>query len=281
MGVRMNISWNPVDYARHSSSQLSWAREHLRRLDLRGHERILDLGCGDGKVTAEIAAQVANGCVVGVDSSPGMAKFARSTYPSTRHPNLWFQLADVRSLPFHRGFDLVFSNSALHWVQDHRPILDGIAQALRPSGRLYLSMGGKGTGAGIFAELAGMQATPEWATWLHGFSNPYGLHGPDEYREWLILAGLTPTHIELVEREMVFDGRNGVTGWIRTTWMAYTRRIPEVRRTDFIDELVARILNRYPPAEDGLTYIPMINLVAEATASRHPANVPASGGLRP
>jgi trans-aconitate 2-methyltransferase len=63
--------WNPENYRLHSSQQQKWAREILARLELRGDERILDLGCGDGKVTAEVARRVPHGQVVGLDSSQG------------------------------------------------------------------------------------------------------------------------------------------------------------------------------------------------------------------
>src|SRR5690242_2945608 len=122
--------WDPRDYAAHSAAQLHWARELLAKLQLRGDESLLDLGCGDGKVTAEIAGAVPQGTVIGVDSSPEMIAFAREAFPSTRFPQLQFHCMDVRSLQLDSIFDVVFSNAALHWVDDHLKVLRGVSTRL-------------------------------------------------------------------------------------------------------------------------------------------------------
>src|SRR5207249_1363495 len=80
--------WNPEEYAKHSTAQLAWARELIARLKLRGDESLLDVGSGDGKVTAEIAVALPRGRVVGLDGSSEMAEFARAHYDAGRFPNL-------------------------------------------------------------------------------------------------------------------------------------------------------------------------------------------------
>ena len=72
--------WNAAAYAANSAVQQSWARELIAKLKLRGDEHILDVGCGDGKVTAELAAAVPRGLVVGIDASAEMISFARKTF---------------------------------------------------------------------------------------------------------------------------------------------------------------------------------------------------------
>jgi len=108
--------WNPEDYAKNSDAQLKWARELKSHLDLKGDESILDVGCGDGKITADFAVALPHGRAVGVDSSPQMISYAMRTYASSQYPNLSFACVDARSLDFNHEFDLVFSNAALHWV---------------------------------------------------------------------------------------------------------------------------------------------------------------------
>ena len=73
--------WNAADYAANSAVQQTWARELIAQLHLRGDEHVLDVGCGDGKVTAEIARAVPTGSVTGIDASPEMIRFARKTFP--------------------------------------------------------------------------------------------------------------------------------------------------------------------------------------------------------
>jgi trans-aconitate methyltransferase len=81
-------SWNAEDYKQHSKAQQKWARELITRLKLGGTEDILDMGCGDGKVTAEIASYVLMGSVVGIDNSTSMIELAKKNYPTGEHPNL-------------------------------------------------------------------------------------------------------------------------------------------------------------------------------------------------
>ena len=97
--------WNASEYARISALQASMAEEVLSLLNLKGTEHILDVGCGNGKTTAEIAARVPRGEVVGVDASADMIGFAAAH--SHLHSNLKFAVADARNLPYQHQFDLV------------------------------------------------------------------------------------------------------------------------------------------------------------------------------
>src|SRR3954465_4980742 len=110
--------WNAGEYNRHSSLQAALAEEQLGRLTLDGTERVLDVSCGDGKITAEIAARVPRGFVLGVDPSQNMIAFATGHFGPPTRPNLRFEGADARRLTFRHEFDRVFSFNALHWVPE-------------------------------------------------------------------------------------------------------------------------------------------------------------------
>ena len=109
--------WNASEYHQLSALQDVMAAEVLSLLQLKGNERILDVGCGNGKTTASIAARVPKGSVVGVDASSDMVVFAKEHWTAD-HPNLQFAVADARHLPFKREFDFVVSFNALHWISD-------------------------------------------------------------------------------------------------------------------------------------------------------------------
>ncbi|PYI89479.1 MAG: SAM-dependent methyltransferase, partial [Verrucomicrobia bacterium] len=143
--------WNPRDYAANSAAQLAWARELMAKLNLRGDERVLDVGCGDGKITAELARALPRGSIVGVDGSAEMLRFARAAFPRSEMANLRFQFMDARELRFAQSFDILFSNAALHWVEDHPAFLRGAAASLKPGGRLVVSCGGKGNAQDVMA----------------------------------------------------------------------------------------------------------------------------------
>lgn len=138
-------NWNAAEYEQHSSSQQLWAQGMIEHLDLNGDERILDIGCGDGKVTAEIAVRLSRGCVLGIDTSAEMIEFARGKFPPTKVSNLSFRLGDATRLNFDDDFDLVVSFSCLHWARDHVAVLNGIERSLKSGGRVVLQFGGRGT----------------------------------------------------------------------------------------------------------------------------------------
>jgi trans-aconitate methyltransferase len=155
------MKWNPEDYARNSDAQLKWAQELRQNLNLQGNESVLDVGCGDGKITADFATTLPRGRVTGVDSSPEMIAYATRTYASKQYPNLSFACVDARSLDFDQEFDLCFSNATLHWVDNHQAFLNGASRSLRRGGRLVISCGGQGDAADVlqvFSELASCES---------------------------------------------------------------------------------------------------------------------------
>lgn len=256
--------WNAQDYHRHSAQQAKWAAELLRRLDLIGGEHVLDIGCGDGKISAEIARSVPRGLVIGLDSSTEMIDFARRSFGAI--PNLRFQHGDAQSLDFNAEFDRVVSFACLHWVIDHRPVLRGIARSLRPGGRVLLQFGGKGNAAEMVQAVSEVMARPRWAELFVGFQFPWGFYSPVEYRPLQEQAGLGAIRVELIPKDMTHDGRSGLAGWLRTTWMPYLQRVPESSRQAFLDEILDLYLASHPPDHDGLVHLGMVRLEVEAKA---------------
>ncbi len=264
--------WNPEDYAQHSDAQLKWARELRSQLDLQGNESVLDVGCGDGKITADFAATLSQGKVVGVDSSPEMVAYATRTYPASQYPNLSFACVDARCLDFANQFDLVFSNATLHWVDDHQTFLQVASQALRvhavapleDRGRLIISCGGQGNAADILQVFAEVTASSVWSAYFDRFENPYFFYGEQDYKRWLQQCGFRVRRLELVPKDMTHVGQAGLAGWIRTTWMPFTNRVPEQDRDRFISQFVTLYLERIPLDSDGLAHVRMVRLEVDA-----------------
>jgi trans-aconitate 2-methyltransferase len=263
-GKNAMMKWDAEDYSRSSSAQHVWARELIAKLRLDRGESVLDIGCGDGKVTAEIASLVRGGRVVGIDSSPEMVAFAGRTVGGS-FPNVVFSVCDACELPFDGEFDVVFSNATLHWVIDHRPVLRGISRALRPGGRLLLQMGGRGNAADILSLMDALPADARWGRFFPERVTAYGFYGPEEYVPWLREAGLTPVRVELLERDMAQPGKEGLASWVRTTWLPFTHRVPEQRRDDFVSDIVDRYVESHPADSEGLVHVPMCRLEVEAT----------------
>ncbi len=262
---RGGYRWDAEQYARNSSVQFQWALELIGKLGLRGDEHVLDIGCGDGKVTAELARRTPRGEVVGVDSSRDMIEKARTAYPPSAVPGLSFQVMDASALSFEGDFDVAFSNAALHWIKGHHELLRRVARSLRPGGRLLFQMGGRGNGEEVFSVAAEVIRENPWHPYFQDFEFPWGFYGPGEYARWLGEAGLTATRAELIPRDMRQKGREGLLGWVRTTWMPYTERLPAELREPFLAEAVDRYLAAYPLTQQGEAIVRMVRLEVEAT----------------
>jgi trans-aconitate methyltransferase len=256
--------WNAADYAANSTVQQTWARELIARLKLRGDEHVLDVGCGDGKVTAEIAHAVPRGAVTGVDASREMIAFAQKTFPPKQHPNLEFEVMDARKIKSMRRFDIVFSNAALHWVDDHEAILRGIASVLQPGGRLIISCGGKGNAHDVFVALRPEIRLKRWRQFFRRMPKPYFFYSPADYARWLPRSGFKALEIRLVPRDAPYAGREGFTAWLRTTWLPYVQRVPEPAREEFIAAVAERYVVKHPPGADGKVRVRMVRLEIEA-----------------
>jgi trans-aconitate 2-methyltransferase len=256
--------WNPEDYAKNSDAQLMWARELRQSLDLQVTESILDVGCGDGKITADFAATAPQSRVVGVDSSLQMIDHATRTYTAAQYPNLSFAHIDARSLEFKHEFDLVFSNATLHWVDNHKAFFRGASQALRNGGRLVVSCGGKGNAVDILQVFSEITGSEPWNQYFDNFYNPYFFYGDQDYALWLKEAGFKVERLELVPKDMTHRGKEGLAAWIRTTWMPFTSRIPEDEREHFINHFVKQYLAQIPLDQDGSAHVRMVRLEVNA-----------------
>ncbi len=249
--------WNAREYEKHSAGQKEWGREILDQLEIYPDDRVIDIGCGDGALTAQIAGRVPGGRAVGVDNAESMIRHATERYQEI--PHLSFQVMDARRLTFENEFSLAFSNAALHWVRDHRPVLAGVCRALMRGGRVRFQMGGRGNAGEVIRAASAVCENPRWRPHFTDFEFPYGFHGPEEYETWLAEAGLLPRRLELVPKTMRHNGAEGFSAWVRTTWLPYIDRVPEDMRERFIAELTEAYLSRCPP-EDGIVPVAMIRL---------------------
>ena len=258
--------WDSAQYLRFERERTQPAIDLAGRIDCPAPRDVLDVGCGPGNSSRVLAERFPEAKILGIDSSPDMIALAQQTFPAEKHPNLAFHREDARGLSFPDQFDVIFSNAALHWVLDHRPVLEGIRQSLKPGGRILLQMGGKGNGGELLAIFDRLMKADRWAAHFQGFSFPYGFFVPDQYNGWLRRAGLTPRRAVLIPKKMVHRNREEFVAWIRVTWLPYTHRVPESQRTEFIEEAA----NAYLRARrwDGKSEISLQMVRLEVEASK-------------
>jgi trans-aconitate methyltransferase len=200
----------------------------LELLDAKPGERILDLGCGTGHLTARIAEAGAH--AVGVDRSPEMIRQATEKYPSLR-----FEVMDAREIALDGKFDAVFSNATLHWIKEPERVIAGIKKLLRPDGRFVAEFGGKGNTrellnavhhARVKLRLAG--AAP----------HPWYYPSLAEYVGLLEQHGFEVTYATLFDRPTPLDdGVCGLRNWLEMFGDSFVEGLPEAARESLLTEI--------------------------------------------
>jgi trans-aconitate methyltransferase len=218
-------AWNANLYdARHA---FVWekARGLLDLLAPLPGERVLDLGCGTGQLTSEIAARGAS--VLGLDLSPAMIEEARRKFPA-----LGFTAGDARCLDFQDQFDAVFSNAALHWIPQAERVVSGVARALRPGGRLVVEFGGKGNVRSVTAALEDALLEMGIST---ADARPWYYPSIGEYSALVERHGLEVREASLFDRPTELeDGERGLANWVRMFCGWFLERVPEGAREDYV-----------------------------------------------
>ncbi len=232
--------WDAADYAKRSSLQAAMADEALALLDLKGSERVLDIGCGDGRITAEIAVRVPRGSVAGIDASREMIGFASSHFGPEAHPNLRFEVVDAHSLPFREDFDLVVSFNALHWLPEQDAALRSIRSAMKPDGRGQLRLVPKGERRSLEDVIEDTRRSSKWDHYFEEFHDPYLHLTPEQYRAMAERNGLHVRRIHTQLKAWDFGSRSAFFDFGLVTFVAWTQFLPESEKLDFVTDVLDR-----------------------------------------
>lgn len=173
----MTHEFDGKKYEEASAHQKEWGGKLISELKLKGSEHILDLGCGDGNLTSQIADLLPKGEVLGIDASQGMIDTA---LPKERS-NLHFLKLDINNLDFENQFDIVFSNASLHWVTDHRRLLQNVQRALRAGGRIRFQFAGDGNCETFFSVVREAMIQENFYPYFDGFQWPWYMPSVEEY----------------------------------------------------------------------------------------------------
>jgi trans-aconitate methyltransferase len=223
--------WNAASYHRISNPHVEWGRRVLARLDLSGNETVLDLGCGTGRLTAELAARLPRGTVLALDRSPSMLAQARGNLV----PNVRLIRADALGLPFRRSADVLFSTATLHWVLDQPALYRSLHSAIRPGGRLHAQCGGRGNVDREYRRFQEIAARPEFAPDFVGLTDPWVFLGPEEARGLLEAAGFADIDAHLENVQARLENRDQYREFTETiVFGTFLARVPDAARRERI-----------------------------------------------
>ncbi|MFC7140843.1 methyltransferase domain-containing protein [Halosimplex aquaticum] len=235
--ARADISndWDPDAYDRDTGFVHEYGGSVVDLLDPDPGERVLDLGCGTGHLTAEIADAVGeSGSAVGVDQSPEMVEQARETYPDLR-----FEVADARTYSPDERFDAVFSNAALHWIPeaDQPAVAERVRESLAPGGRFVGEMGGVGNVATVVdATVAELRERG------YDAANPWHFPTVGEHAAVLESAGFEVRLARLFDRPTELEGgADGLARWLDVFGDSLFAALDDGEKADVVSAVEARV----------------------------------------
>lgn len=242
--AKLQCEWNGEKYDKNSSFQFRIGCEAIESFDLKGNEKVLDVGCGNGKITSLCASKLPAGSIVGLDSSPSMIDFAKEHH---RHlSNLTFVCQDVTKMTFVQEFDFVYSLFCLHWVKDKQAAINHIGKSLKPEGKGVLYIPIENSFKKIFDDVFRELIQEEFWQPYHDYL-PYNVYyAPLE--TWLKLAeeNNLRAHAQIIVKKDVFQTYEEFKNWIQAS--AFGLNILNVMGkqigNEFTDLYLGKVYNR-------------------------------------
>ena len=225
--------WDGAEYRRVNSLQQWLADRALIGLDLDGVSSLLDVGCGDGRVTAAIAARIPGARVIGIDPSPRMISIAPAA------EGLTFEIGDVLGLTYENAFDAVVSFNALHWVQDQFGALTRIAAALKKPGRALLVFVCAGDRPSL--ERIAMETTTasRWRSYFTDYQAPFVHPEVNDWKAIAVECGFAVTGTKIDDLSWDFGSRDAFTRWCTVGFGGWTEWLPAEAANDFVADVVS------------------------------------------
>ncbi len=207
-----DLEFDGEKYKAGSRHQKEWGNRVVAELSgtLRGSERILDLGCGDGVLTAQLATLVPRGYVIGIDASKGMIATAKGM----ERENTEFLHLDINSVAFVDEFDLIFSNATLHWVRDHDRLLRNCYRALKKDGGLRFNFAGYGNCSNLIAVVREHMTAGGFRDIFRSFPWPWYMPRIDDYRRSCAQSAFLEVDVWEENADRFFDDENEMIRWI-------------------------------------------------------------------
>ncbi len=222
---------------------------------------MLDLGCGDGTLTRQLADLLPHGEVVGIDASQGMIDAAQEK----ERENLGFILKDINCLDYVEEFDLIFSNAALHWIKDHNLLLRNVRRALRDGGVIRFNFAGDGNCSSFFKVVREVILKDRFRRYFKEFEWPWHMPSVTEYELTVEQSGLTNAKVWGENADRFFQNKDTMLNWVdQPSIVPFISMVAVKDRSEFRDHVAKRMIEE-TIQEDGRCFetFRRINVVAE------------------
>lgn len=227
-------------YRAASRHQKEWGSKIISELKLRGDEHVLDLGCGDAVLTEQLARLVPRGLVLGIDTSHSMINTAKRLEKS----NLSFRLMDISKINFENEFDLIFSNATLHWIKDHRRLLDGCHSALRVNGMIRFNFAAEGNCSNLITVIKDVMHSERYAHHFHIFDWPWYMPTFDSYRSLLEKSRFKDIRVSAENADRYFATQEEMVRWIeQPSIVPFLKGLTAEDKKAFRDSVVTKMIH--------------------------------------
>jgi trans-aconitate 2-methyltransferase len=245
----MSKEWNATLYHQISAPQVSWGKKVLARVKLRGDERVLDAGCGTGRLTHDLLEALPRGHVVALDVSENMLDAARAYLEPDFGSRVEFVRCDLLELPFECEFDLIFSTASFHWVLDHDRLFRNLYRALRREGSLIAQCGGGNNLARLLARVARLIESPAYVKHFVGYRFPWEFSDAETAANRMRKAGFEQVETSLEEAPTKFETASEFQSFVESVILhRHLERLPRAElRQNFLAELTRQAANDNPP----------------------------------
>jgi trans-aconitate 2-methyltransferase len=241
--------WEPEVYRQSSTMQKRWTANLLKQTQLFSCDKILDVGCGDGEITAHLALEQPKRNVIGVDISAKMIDFAKKSFPENQYKNLAFFLENAENLAFSNEFDAVVSFNTIHRITNPKTALQKMFDALKPGGSFAAVFPALGSKI-LSTSIATVDTSDEWKQYFKIPDRKDYFNTEEAYLTYLRDIGFEVVKVQILWEDEVFPNRQAFFNILKAS---YTQKdsLPPEKQDAFFNQIIDEYLKFMPLDHNG------------------------------
>lgn len=231
--------WNASQYEKHNQVDKNFSNSFVQGISLKSNEKILDVGCGDGRITAQLAKQVPQGEVIGLDPSASMITFAKNFQKQEGIKNVDFLQGNAETFSLKKKFDVIIAIHVLHWLVDPEKALKNIYNHLQPGGKVYFMLAMKKGNVSLEKALRKTMNTQRED--FENFEDPIHPYAIEEFRQLLLATGFQVDKLCYSLHEEEFKSKATLFKWLEQ-WLPHYKFLRQEKRAKFLNDVIDNYL---------------------------------------